>query len=84
MYTKVAYGNTTKDGKIEILINCENERDYLLAIENRKWLYPKIGNMVFGIECIIRADPTLINQVDKILNKLVNDLLKLIEISQEE
>lgn len=84
MKTEVIYTNITKTGKVDITINCKNEIEYLLAIENRKWLYPKIEFMLFSIEHLIRADPTMVEQINNILNKTVEDVMKLIKISQEK
>jgi len=83
METEVIYQNLTKSGKFDLTINCRNEVEYLLSVENRKWLYPKMESMLFSVEHLIRADPTMVEQINKILNKTVDDLMKLVKISQE-
>lgn len=81
--TKVVYNNTTHTGKIEIVVNCKDEYEYLLSVENRKWLYPKLERLMFAAEHLIRADPTMVNQVNKVINKAFEDIVKLIGISVE-
>jgi len=83
MVTEVTYENVTYTGRIKISMNCHDEMDYNISVENRKWLYPKIEHMLFAIEHYIRADPSMILQINKVLDKTVDDIRKLIEISKE-
>ena len=83
MVTEVTYENVTYTGRIKISMNCHDEMDYNISVENRKWLYPKIEHMLFAIEHHIRADPSMILQINKVLDKTVDDIRKLIEISKE-
>ncbi len=82
--TKVVYNNTTHTGKVEIVVNCKDEREYFISVENRKWLYPKFENMIFAAECLIRADHSIVNQLNNILNGAIDDMVKLVKISEEE
>ena len=84
MKTEVLYTNLTHTGKVEITVNCHDEMEYLISIENRKWLYPKIENMLFISEHLIRADPSIVHQLNKVLNKAVDDISILIKISMEK
>lgn len=83
MNTEVIYTNLTKNGKVEITINCKNELEYVISVENRKWLYPKMEAMLFSMECLIRADPSMVKQINEVLNRTLEDIMKLIKISQE-
>lgn len=83
MVTEVSYENVTHTGRIKISMNCYDEMDYNLSVENRKWLYPKIESILFAIEHHIRADPSMVYQINKVLDKTIDDIRKLIEISKE-
>jgi hypothetical protein len=82
--TKVMYSGKTSIINMDLEIICENGFDHLMAIENRRWLYPKLIGMMSSIECALRADANLVDQVNKIMDKAHVDLIEAVKISKEE